>query len=224
MIRIEQHADLAGDITKGSGKTVALTFDDGPAPADPEILAVLADEGVHATFFLTGAHADADPETVAAIAAQGNLIAGHSWEHQYPAAVPGGWTLRYLKGQLTRTGELLARLSGAPVCYFRPPGGHTDNVLDAAGALGVTSVMWSVDAQDWAQPGRTTAAATKTIVANATRNPGQHPIVLLHSGKASHEPDAKVSPYRGNTVAALPAIIDFYRERGYRFVLLDGSA
>ena len=202
--------------------SVALV-DDGPAPADAAILDVLREEGVKATFFVTGEHAQADPETVRRMVAEGHLIAGHSWEHRYPKEVSGGWSIDYLTGQLDRTHALLTELTGQTICYFRPPGGNKDNVLAASAAAGITSVMWNVDSEDWQQPGRTTAAATKLIVSQATASPGTHPVVLLHSGKASHEPDTRYSPYRGNTVAALPTIIDWYRAEGYTFVRLDAA-
>lgn len=206
----------------GTGRTVALTFDDGPAPADAEILDILRDAGVRATFFVTGAHAEADPETVRRMAAEGHLVADHSWEHRYPQEVEGGWTVDYLTQQLDRTDDLLSELTGSSICFFRPPGGNKDNVLAAAGAAGLTSVLWNVDSVDWRQPGRTTTAATAAIVTAATTTTSEHPVVLLHSGKASHEPDTKYSPYRGNTVAALPEIIGYYRSQGYGFVRLDG--
>ncbi len=206
----------------GAGRTVALTFDDGPAPADAEILDLLRDQGVVATFFVTGARAEADPDTVRRMAADGHLVADHSWEHRYPSEVDGGWTVGYLTRQLARTDGLLRELTGGPICFFRPPGGNKDNVLAAAGAAGLTSVLWNVDSVDWRQPDRTTTAATAAIVKAATTTSSEHPVVLLHSGKASHEPDSKVSPYRGNTVAALPEIIGFYRSEGYTFVRLDG--
>lgn len=80
-------------------------------------------------------------------------------------------------------------------------------------------VLRSVDTLDWRQPTFTTAAARSAIVARATVVGGQrHPIVLLHAGKASSEPDSVVSPNRSNTVAAVPAIIDWYAAHGYRFV------
>ena len=206
----------------GPGRTVALTFDDGPAPADAEILDVLRDQDVKATFFVTGAHAEADPDTVRRMAAEGHLVADHSWEHRYPQEVEGGWTVDYLTQQLHRTDDLLSELTGSSICFFRPPGGNKDNVLAAAGAAGLTSVLWNVDSVDWRQPGRTTTAATAAIVTAATTTTSEHPVVLLHSGKASHEPDTKYSPYRGNTVAALPEIIGYYRSQGYSFVRLDG--
>ena len=101
------------------------------------------------------------------------------------------------------------------------------NVRSASRAAGMQVVLWSVDSQDWQQPGRLTTAATARIVKNATdlryADP-RHPIVLMHGGKASHESEAKVSSYRGNTVAALQKVIDWYRARGYRFVAVDGTS
>jgi len=207
----------------GEGKTVALTFDDGPAPADPEIVEVLARYNVRATFFVTGQHAEASPDVLRLIADGGNLLADHSYEHQYPSAVSGGWTVSYLTSEMKRTNAAIATASRLPVCYFRPPGGYTTNVLAAASKQRMTSVLWSVDSLDWKQPSTTTAAATKAIVTAATEvGSQQHPIVLMHSGKASHESNASVSPNRSNTVAALPAIIEWYDAHGYTFVRLDG--
>lgn len=82
----------------------------------------------------------------------------------------------------------------------------------------MTLVHWSVSSGDSGQPGRLKASPTNWIVANATRNPGLHPVVLMHDGKASAEPESVVSGYRGNTVAALPRIIRWYKARHYVFV------
>ena len=46
----------------------------------------------------------------------------------------------------------------------------------------------------------------------------------MHGGNASHESEAEVSSYRGDTVAALQEVIDWYQVRGYRFVAVDGSS
>lgn len=207
----------------GEGKTVALTFDDGPAYADLQILKVLQRYDVKATFFETGANASENPDIVKALVDGGQLVADHSWDHQYPAAVNGGWTVKYLTSELTRTDDTLSAITGAPVCFYRPPGGYTDNVLKATAPLKLTAVMWSIDTEDWRQPSKTTSSATSAIVAAATKIGTQtHPIVLMHSGKASHEPDSAVSPNRSNTVAALADIIDWYQAKGFTFVRMDG--
>jgi peptidoglycan-N-acetylglucosamine deacetylase len=213
------------DQAPGAGRTVALTFDDGPAPADMQIVPILERFGIHATFFETGRHTGDDPAVTRYVAGAGNLVEDHSWDHLYPREVAGGWTVPYLTDQFVRTRTKLSSLSGQPVCFVRPPGGFTDHVLAATAPLGMTAVSWSVDGLDWKQPGVLTSAATATIVANATSAGAlDHPIVLLHSGKASHEPDTVVSPFRGNTVAALPQIITWYLDHGYTFVRLDGKA
>jgi peptidoglycan/xylan/chitin deacetylase (PgdA/CDA1 family) len=212
-------------VAPGTGKTVALTFDDGPGPDDQPIVDILARYHVRATFFLTGAHAAARPQNVQVISRAGHLVAGHSYNHQYPNAVPGGWTAAYLHQQLTDSDSLLSRLTGQPVCFFRPPGGFLTGVAEAAAAANLSVAMWSVDSEDWKQPGQVSAAATAAIVAAATAAAGQaHPIVLMHTGKASHEPDSTVSSFRGNTVAALPAVIEWYQGHGYRFVGMDGKS
>jgi peptidoglycan-N-acetylglucosamine deacetylase len=179
--------------------------------------------GIHATFFETGRHAVENPAVTRYVAGAGNLVEDHSWDHLYPREVRGGWTVPYLSDQLSRTRAELSALTGQPVCFARPPGGFTEHVLAAAGPLGMTAVSWSVDGLAWKQPGVLTPTATGTIVANATSAGAlDHPIVLLHSGKASHEADTLVSPFRGNTVAALPQIIAWYLDHGYTFVRLDG--
>ena len=88
----------AGFVTSapGTGKTVALTFDDGPGPDDAALLQILAAHHVPATFFLTGVHSAAQPAQVQALAQAGELVADHSYDHRYPREVSGGWTVPYL--------------------------------------------------------------------------------------------------------------------------------
>jgi len=201
----------------GHGRTVALTFDDGPSPWTPKILAVLAKEKVSATFFDTGAHATRYPEFVRAEAAAGHVVGDHSWDHTYPRDVP--WTKAYLRDQFGRTATKERALTDQPVCLLRPPGGFEPKSLaPVAHELGMSVFTWSVDPQDWRQPGHRSASDINRIATAARPGGLHHPIVLLHAGKASH--GAAVSSYRGNTVAALPAIIDWYRSHGYRFVTL----
>jgi hypothetical protein len=98
-------------------------------------------------------------------------------------------------------------------------------MYDAVRARRVAVVMWSIDTEDWKQPGTTTRGATRRIVGRATAGGAQtHPLVLFHDGKASHEPASQVSSNRSNTVAALPAVIAYYRAHGYRFVDLVGAS
>jgi peptidoglycan/xylan/chitin deacetylase (PgdA/CDA1 family) len=210
----------------GSGKTVALTFDDGPASATPPILAVLRRYDVRATFFDTGLHDAQHPGTTRLIAAEGHLVGDHTWEHRYPADANGHWSRRYLGDQLSRTNAQQQELTGRPTCYFRPPGGfETPGMVDVARAHGMSTVLWSIDTLDWQQAAHTTRASTRMIEQNAAAGYGQqHPIVLMHTGKASHEPESQVSSNRSNDVAALASVIRGYRDHGYRFVDLAGRS
>ena len=214
-------------LAPGTGKTVALTFDDGAGPAMLAIADILRSKGVTATFFDTGGHDSANPGLVRRVASLGFAIEDHTWDHDYPRQTTFGWTVAYLRDQMARTRAVQRRLTGHPVCFFRPPGGYMTNVVAAASAEGLSTVLWSVDTRDWAQPDHEDPAYVATIVANATTltvADRQHPIILMHAAKASHEPESQVSSYRGNTIAALPRIIDWYTAHGYHFVDLLGQS
>jgi len=216
-------AATGGAITRapGTGRTVALTFDDGPGDDTPALLDLLRERGVPATFFLVGGNAATHPGLVARTAAEGHLVGDHSWAHRLPRQVAGGWTRAFLQHDLSRTADVLTRESGRPVCWFRPPGGFLPPaVLPVAHGLGMRVALWSVDPRDWAlqDPHGTGATLTRAqladrIVARVSAGLGeQHPIVLLHDGGGP----------RAATVAAVGRIIDLYRTHGYRFVRLDG--
>ncbi|QQS19948.1 polysaccharide deacetylase family protein [Candidatus Saccharibacteria bacterium] len=208
----------------GQGKTVALTFDDGPGNATMDVLTVLQREGVKATFFVTGENVKKFPNEISRLAAAGMQVANHSYDHRYPTQVMGGWTPAFLQSQLKQTEDALTGLTGKPDCFFRPPGGFQTNVISASNKLGKSVVMWSVDTLDYRQSSRTTEASTAAIHAAATKVNGiNNPIVLFHTNKASGEPESELTSNRSNTVAALPGIISWYREKGFSFVTVMGQ-
>ena len=221
---------LAGTSTRtapGTGKTVALTFDDSRPEYMPAVLAVLRKYNVRATFFNVGKYDARMPAVLKSAAAQGHLIEPHTWDHAYPTAANGYWALPYLSSQIKTTAAQQRALTGKPTCFFRPPGGHMNNVNAAAKLNNMRTVLWSVDTQDWSQPPYLSVTAQAAILKKGTdlryANPS-HPILLMHAGKTSNEPESKVSSFRGNTVAALPKIIAWYKARGYRFVAMDGTS
>jgi hypothetical protein len=98
-------------------------------------------------------------------------------------------------------------------------------MTDVARRLGLSTVLWSVDSQDWRQPGTRTSGATRAIARPPVAGLSQpHPIVLMHDGKASREPERQVSSNRSNTVAAVARVIRSYRAHGFRFVDLRGRS
>lgn len=213
----------------GDGRLVALTFDDGPSDFTPQILDILRAKGVPATFFVTGRHVDLFPEHARRVLADGHLIGNHT--HNHPQAVAGSVPYGHFdelppavqSAELERTTATVTRVAGATPRFFRGPAGRHHHSLTLVREHGMTTVEWNVDTDDWAQPATTTAAATERIVAAATVEVPARVITLMHDGKASAEPESLVSANRGNTVAALPRIIDWYAGQGYRFVAPDGN-
>lgn len=111
-------------ISRGKKGTtaVALTFDDGPNPeVTTRLLELLAEHGVHATFFVTGVNAERHPELIRAILAQGHTLGNHSYHHSPFLMLKGSATLRREVG----AAQALFEQFGVVPLAFRPPVGVT---------------------------------------------------------------------------------------------------
>jgi peptidoglycan-N-acetylglucosamine deacetylase len=195
-----------------AARTVALTFDDGPGEFTPQVLDILREKQVRATFFVLGHEVAQKPEMLQAIVGAGHMVGNHSWSHDMPNP-SSGWKASTLTREIDRTGEAIADATGQQACLFRPPGGVIKGVPKVSRDASLSIVMWSVDTRDWSgqRPGDVTFA--NTVRKRALRGlKEEHPLVLMHDGGG----------YRGSTVAALPGIIDDYRAAGYQFVDLAG--
>lgn len=104
---------------RGRARTVALTFDDGPGPWTPKVLAVLHQQEVHATFFVIGRWAAVNPRLLRSVVSSGNELGNHSWSHHVPRATVG-WRTANLTRELHRTDRAVARSTGHRPCFFRP--------------------------------------------------------------------------------------------------------
>ena len=221
---------LAGRTTQvapGSGKTVALTFDDDRKEWVPAILNILRRNNIRATFFVTGQYASEMPTIMQRAAADGHVLANHTWHHDYPSSANGYWSVSYLTSEISSTANLQQKTVGYRGCYFRPPGGYLNNVATVTKSENMETVLWSTDSKDWTQPGYYSTSAQNSIVSRATTltsADASHPVVLMHGGKASHEAESVVSSFRGNTVQALQRVINWYRSHGYRFVAMNGTS
>lgn len=129
------------------GREVSLTFDDGPDPEQtPRVLEVLRRHGVQATFFLVGERAEAYPDLVRQIVAEGHAIGGHSYRHGplFPLL-----SVRQMTEEITRTRAVLEQLTGQAVRLFRPPFGVTNPMVGrAVKACEVQVVGWSIRSLD----------------------------------------------------------------------------
>ncbi|MFD0821966.1 polysaccharide deacetylase family protein [Micromonospora zhanjiangensis] len=178
--RPERGGPFGSRISTGSDR-VALTFDDGPSPEyTPQILAVLRQYGVKATFCIIGRNARDYPELVRQVAAEGHTLCNHSWSHDVTL---GSRTAAAIRADLTATDEAIhAAAPDATIRYFRQPGGAwTPVVVDVARQLGMTSLAWSVDPRDWTRPG------VAAIVSAVLDPVDAGSIVLMHDGGGTRQ-------------------------------------
>lgn len=183
-------------------KIVALTFDDGPSVYTPEVLGVLKRFHVPATFFLIGENVDLYPQYVRDEVKQGELVGDHTFTHPDLETISAA----AVRWQLSHTEAAIFEAAHYVPHWFRPPYGSVNaSIADLAAGLGLRTVLWSVDPSDWSLPG--TEAIIDRVVGAVV--PGS--VVLMHDGGGN----------RGETVAALPVIIEKLRSEGYRFVNLD---
>jgi poly-beta-1,6-N-acetyl-D-glucosamine synthase len=190
-------------ISQGSaGKPeVALTFDDGPGPYTPQVLAVLKRFHVPATFFVIGQQVHYFGKYLSDELAQQVVIGDHTLTHPYLTKKSPAGQRRQIQGQV-RTIEAC----GAPYPHlFRPPyGGFNKATLDLLKRDRMLMVLWSVDTKDWTRPG------VSAIVHNALATAHAGSIILMHDAGGP----------RNETVAALPKIIEGLRARHLRLVTI----
>ena len=129
---------------------IALTFDDGPNdPYTFQLLDILAEHRVRATFFMIGRFVRQRPDIVRAVQAAGHLIGNHTMTHPWLVLEPPAKVRR----ELADCNAALEDVLGERVGYFRPPhGSRRPDVLRTARELGLTPVMWNVIGHDW-EPG-----------------------------------------------------------------------
>lgn len=178
-----------------SRREVALTFDDGPDDLTATYLALLAELGVVATFFVIGENAARRPRDVEAMVAAGHEVAGHGFTHK-PFPTLGR---RVLRDELERTHGLLPSPPGRR--FVRPPrGAISPRSLALTAAFGFSTVHWSVDSDDC----RTQSAEEIAAKLSPVRvRPGEN--ILMHEGQAW-------------TLKALRRFVPPLKEAGFTFV------
>jgi peptidoglycan/xylan/chitin deacetylase (PgdA/CDA1 family) len=197
----------------GQPGELALTFDDGPNPAcTPRLLDILAQHGVHATFFLIGSFAQQQPDLVRQTLAAGHLIGNHSWSHPNLAVTAA----RRVDEELSRTRDVLEQITGAPIRHFRPPyGARRPYVLRAARQLGMEPVTWNAMTTDWSEPSHERIAARLMGKIDQMERHGRAANIVLHDG--GHR---GLGADRNPSVNAAAQILARHKAT-YRFVTLD---
>ncbi|GAA2679362.1 hydrolase [Actinoplanes palleronii] len=171
----------AGSLLTTGTKNVALTFDDGPDPANtPTLLKMLAREHVKATFCVVGDNAKHHPDLIRKIVAGGHTLCNHTWNHDLKL---GKKKAKQIRADMQRTNDAIrAAVPNAKIKYFRAPGGNfTPGVVKIAKELGMTSIYWKVDPRDW-EHGReeSDGSHTNRVISSVKRNARPGAIILSH--------------------------------------------
>lgn len=184
-------------------KTVALTFDDGPHPQfTPQILAVLKKHNVKATFFVVGKMAKQYPGLVRAEVDAGHVVGNHTYDHVNLTKIP----MDEVSIEWDKCNAVIRKITGDDPLFARPPGGDYDkDVIKAAMANGLITVLWTDDPGDYAKPG------DRTIENRVLRRIDNGGIILVHDGIQQ-------------TIDVLPQIIEHLQQRGFRFVTMTEMA
>ena len=187
------------NVTSGQ-KVIALTFDDGPwQTTTPEILDILKQNQIKATFFWVGQALQANPDIGKRVVAEGHAIGNHTWHHWYRRMDEAT-----AKSEIERTSDLIYKTTGVKTQLFRPPGGVLNNGLARyAKSQNNAVVMWSLTSAD-TDP----RAKPEVFVKNVVKGAKSGYIVLMHDGGGD----------RRRTVQALPQIISGLKQQGYKFV------
>jgi peptidoglycan/xylan/chitin deacetylase (PgdA/CDA1 family) len=140
-------------LPRHAGRAVLLTFDDGPHPdVTPAVLERLESYGARAAFFVIGRRVRRAPHVLERILAGGHAVDNHSQLHRPHYVLPTRRRLRFCEyyRDVRRCQETIERASGQRPVLFRPPGGRLTPVTIAVPRLlGLRSMTWSREVEDW---------------------------------------------------------------------------
>ena len=193
-------------------KIVYLTFDDGPDPVNtPQVLKILREHKIKATFFIIGMEAEKHPILVKDIFREGHAIGNHSYNHNYSELYRSADA--YMS-QLHRTDEIIIQATGLRPNISRAPGGAAGNFTNTYWKLlkqqGCVDIGWNVSSVDTAQISAKQIADNVAEQIAAKKYLWNHAIVLMHDGSGHAE-----------TVKALPNVIRYLKTSGFQFRVVN---
>lgn len=190
---------------KSKEKLIYLTFDDGPSKYTDELLKILKQYNVKATFFCVANFAKENKGIIEKMKSDGHVIALHSLKHKNAMFQGMCETKKDLKESLKVMKEL-----GVEIKYYRPPWGDSNLcLLRNLKKKNINLILWNVMAEDWE------AESTPQIISDkllSRVNKGD--IICLHDGRGKNE-----APSR--TILALKNVIPIFLEKGYSFKTID---
>ncbi len=210
--KLEERLQNSGRTDAGKGPRAYLTIDDGPEKYTAQILQILAEYNVPATFFVMGSNNSGDENMYSRILEQGHALGNHTMTHRLKTIY---LSKDAFMEDLLRLEELLYLKAGIRPDIIRFPGGSSNTVaapgimkeiIAEVTAQGYDYFDWNISTGD-CNTGLTAAQLTANVASQADRRPGQDLVVLMHD-------------FNRATAEALPQIINELRSRNYTFALL----
>lgn len=193
------------DRVETTEKIVALTFDDGPTKhKTKKILKVLDEAKIKATFYLVGKSIEQNIQETKNIIDKGHEIGNHSYTHQRMVLK----SYSFVAEELEKTNKLITQAGYSGEIRFRPPYGKKLFSLPYyLNDKNITTVTWDVEPETYLDKNASASEISEYVVQNT--KPGA--IILLHVMFKS----------RGNSLAAVPSIVQQLKDKGYRFVTVS---
>ncbi|OME49315.1 hypothetical protein BSK59_24810 [Paenibacillus odorifer] len=193
------------------GKTVYLTFDDGPTATTSTLLDILAKYDAKATFFMIGPNMNQHTAQVKRIANEGHGLALHGMTHRKekfyasPAAA---------LGEMDNDNAILKKITGQSTTLIRPPYGSkpyfTKTFRDKVLAQGYHLWDWNVDSEDWKYKDASTTIYNSVMnQVHKLQKSQTNPVILMHDQKA--------------TLKVLPRILESLKKEGYTFHVISSD-
>ncbi len=211
----ELYADAPDSFTTAEN-TVYLTFDDGPSENTLEILDILDNYGIKATFFMSGGYNDKAVSIMKEVSGRGHTVAFHSLSHNYPEIY--GSVEAFLE-DFNNTYMSVYEATGIKPQLYRFPGGSINNYNRFISAQIIAEVVrrgfvyhdWNVSGED-ASKNATWTSIYNNVLNGIELNPSKRAVILLHD-----------SAGKDTTVTTIEDIINALLNDGYTFAPLDNT-
>lgn len=185
-------------------KVIYLTFDDGPGKYTDDLLSILEEKGIHATFFFIGNRLQGHEQLVLDTKQSGNYVGLHSMSHNKKRLYDTGSSANFLKEYVLEQSKI-KKITGETPWLIRAPYGSKPSIgkkfRDDIAQEGFKMWDWTVDSKDWKYTGRPDLIM-REIKSQVHR---EVEVILLHEN--------------AQTVKALPGMIDYLRGKGYSFAV-----
>ncbi|WP_248926159.1 polysaccharide deacetylase family protein [Paenibacillus hamazuiensis] len=192
-----------------AGRSIALTFDDGPDPEyTPRLLDLLGEHQIKATFFVLGSKAEQHPELIVRMHEEGHLVGVHNYVHWANALM----TPKRVRRQIEHSVSVIERIVGIRPVHYRPPWGII-NIFDFLLMKRFRMIMWSIIVGDWRSRGGKRKIKMRLL---SKLRPGA--VIVLHDSGRTFGADLDAPVYM---LEALHEFIGEAQAKGYNFERID---